>query len=278
MRKPMLSGVSLALAVLGATSVLGAEATQTRKAKAAKPHAAPVVSKPIAAATTTPSTTQTTAAPQVAATAEAGPPAGSFLSGTRIQTAFGRRWLEDKDGNGVQVPVEGRISAHKQIPNFPISVGANFSFLNYRNEDIRITDDTDTETAWGYEVSPEVMAWIPKHVLGTQMVRPYVRANFVMVSNSTMDGNFNGTRAGMNEKQKGTFKQSGETTGTDYGFGAVFEMGDGINLLAEYVKGDRDFKIKKSSYTLAGQKLTTNGKKKIEFESEAIMAGVEVQL
>src|SRR5688572_1333419 len=99
-----------------------------------------------------------------------------------VDATMGRRWIEfkqkDTAGKSTAYANEYALGAQYQIIDLPISVGGNFSLVDFNNKDLERGGQT-VDTAYGLEVGFGGKVWIPDTITQTSMVVPFVKVGFI---------------------------------------------------------------------------------------------------
>ena len=145
-----------------------------------------------------------------------------------VGSTIGRVWTEvipkfDKSQRFGQQTHEYSAFANAQVEeSLPIAVGLKASLGDIRNRDV----GPDNKTSYGYEFTPELMAWLPSEWTGIEQLTPYGKLSYLpeAFSNYTLEYNSDGGE-----------KVTGRVSGFQVGLGATFAITDQVSVLGEYI-------------------------------------------
>lgn len=181
---------------------------------------------------------------------------------------MGRRWtqFENKKDSDVKFGVQAQdfsMAGHVQpSSDAPVSVGLRANLVNLKNKDItNAFAVSKTETAYGWEVAPEVKVWMPSDMLGTELVSPYLKLSYTMDALSAYTTEVK-AETGAKAKLKG------KASGLQVNLGADVTVTENLGVLVEYSYTQKELQNK-----LDGEKLD-----KMKYNSNAFLLGARVSV
>ena len=175
---------------------------------------------------------------------------------------LGRRWNENKIEKTTSTfqANDYSLGAHVQpMGEIPVSVGLRATLSDFNKDDFA----KNTETAYGWDIAPEIKAWIPSELVGTDIILPYVKMgyNFAALSSISFESK---------DDTGKKVKTSGEFSGYQVNVGTDVKVTEMVGALVEY------------SYTSKKQQLKDEDTKikadKTDLTSQAFLIGARVSV
>ncbi|NRA43936.1 MAG: outer membrane beta-barrel protein [Oligoflexales bacterium] len=174
---------------------------------------------------------------------------------------LGRRWNEnkvEKTTSGFQAN-DYSVGAHIQpMAEIRVAVGLRATLSDYNKNDF----SSNTETAFGWDITPEVKAWVPAEIVGTDIVMPYVKMGYTFEALSSV------TFEAKDDTGK-KMKASGEFSGYQINVGTDVKVTEMVGALVEYSYNNKKQEIKDDQ---------TKIKAKTDITSQAFLIGARVSV
>ncbi|MCB9228543.1 MAG: outer membrane beta-barrel protein [Deltaproteobacteria bacterium] len=159
---------------------------------------------------------------------------------------------ESKAMKSMEYTVAGHVQPMEELP---FSVGLRAGFTMQDKNDLKVLPEDKVESAAGWAISPEAIAWVPAELLGTvgEYATPYARAGFQLEALGARNYKINGTQ------------RSAKTQGFNIGMGLNVKATENVSAILDY------------SYTQLSYQEKTEGQKldKSDLSSHTILVGAK---
>ena len=175
---------------------------------------------------------------------------------------LGRSWSENKVEKITTKYQANDYTLGAQVQpmgEYPVSVGLRATLSDFKKADF----GENTETAYGWDITPEIKAWIPAEIVGTDIVLPYVKMGYTFEALSSVTFE---TKDDTGKK----IETSGEFSGYHVNVGADVKITEMVGALVEYSYISKQQQLKNEETKIKADKT--------DISSQAFLMGARVSV